>query len=141
MVAKNLATCCELGLVADDAPLRRILSDTPADFVPRDDHLCHGDLYTRHLLVDSSGAPTGIIDWGDIHCGEPALDLAIADSFIPPAAADHFFSRYGPITRAQRRVARFRALHYALMLLIYGRDIGDNALVREGLTALRFLAA
>jgi aminoglycoside phosphotransferase (APT) family kinase protein len=139
-VEQRLASCVELGFVVDDAPLRRILADTPVDFRPLKDTLCHGDLYARHLLVDTAGAPTGVIDWGDIHLGDPAVDLGIADSFLPRAAADRFFNLYGDITDAQRCVARFRALHYALMLPIYGSDIGDEALVREGLTALRYLS-
>jgi aminoglycoside phosphotransferase (APT) family kinase protein len=140
IVEQHLARCCRLGLIRDDAPYRRILANTPIDLEPRESTICHGDLYARHLLIDASGAPAGVIDWGDIHLGDPAIDLGIADSFLPPPAADRFFSRYGYITDDQRAVARFRALHYAVLLPVYGRDIGDDALVREGLTALRFLA-
>ncbi len=140
MAEGYLKRCAELGLIHDDKPLLRILADTPIDFVPQIDVLCHGDLYARHVLVDVAGAPAGVIDWGDIHLGDPAIDLGIADAFLPPIAADRFFSRYGDISDAQRAVARLRALHYAVMLPVFGSDIGDDALIREGLTALRFLA-
>ena len=80
-----------------------------------------------------------VIDWGDIHLGDPAVDLGFAHGFLPPAALDDFYSRYGGVDDEQLRFARFRGLHYAVILPIYGRDIGDDALVREGLTALRYL--
>jgi len=67
------------------------------------------------------------------------VDLGIAHGFLPPAALPAFYRRYGAVTDEQLRFARFRALHYAVILPIYGRDVGDDALVREGLTALRFL--
>ena len=44
----------------------------------------HGDLYARHLLVGDDRALCGIIDWGDLHCGDPALDPL--DRFQLPAA-------------------------------------------------------
>jgi aminoglycoside phosphotransferase (APT) family kinase protein len=50
----------------------------------------HGDLYARHLLVDDQRGLCGVIDWGDVHLGEPALDLMIAFSFLPPAARGAF---------------------------------------------------
>ena len=46
----------------------------------------HGDLYARHLLLDETRLPSGVIDWGDVHLGDPALDLSVAISFLPPAA-------------------------------------------------------
>ena len=93
----------------------------------------------RGERVDDAGRAVGVIDWGDIHLGDPAVDLGIAHGFLPPAALDTFYRRYGSIEDAQLRFARFRALHYAVILPIYGRDVGDDALVREGLTALRYL--
>lgn len=36
----------------------------------------HGDLYARHLLIQN-GKIAGIIDWGDMHIGDVAVDLAI----------------------------------------------------------------
>src|SRR3954470_2197755 len=37
----------------------------------------HGDLHFRHLLVDDHGALSGVIDWGDVFRGDPAIDLTL----------------------------------------------------------------
>jgi aminoglycoside phosphotransferase (APT) family kinase protein len=36
----------------------------------------NGDLHAGNLLVDDDGAITGVIDWGDMTCGDRATDLA-----------------------------------------------------------------
>jgi aminoglycoside phosphotransferase (APT) family kinase protein len=104
--------------------------DTLADAAPAE-RTCwvHGDLYARHLLVDR-GALSGVIDWGDMHVGDPALDLSIAYSFLPARSRPAFFDAYGPVDAETRRRARFRALHFAGVLLPYGRDQNDDAIVQ-----------
>lgn len=42
------------------------------------DRWVHGDLYACHLLIDDSRDLAGVIDWGDVHLGDPALDLSVA---------------------------------------------------------------
>jgi aminoglycoside phosphotransferase (APT) family kinase protein len=110
------------------------LSHTP----PWTDDLCwvHGDLYARHLLVDEHHQISGIIDWGDVHLGDPALDLSIAFSFLPPSGRDVFRRKYGMIDDATWDRARFRALHYGIALLTYGRAIGDREIEAAGAYAL-----
>ena len=103
--------------------------------------LVHGDLYARHLLVDDAGQLAGIIDWGDIHLGHPAIDLSIAFSFLPPSSHAVFRGAYGPIDDLAWRSARFRALYYATVLLIYALDTDDADLRREGLIMLSYLEA
>ncbi len=97
----------------------------------------HGDLYSRHLLVDEELRLCGIIDWGDVHLGDPALDLSIAFSFLPPAARTRFRESYGPIDEDTWDRARFRALHYAPILIEYGRSTKDEAIKSAGRDALR----
>ena len=60
------------------------LAQTPSSDAP----LCwvHGDLYARHLLLDDHKKLCGVIDWGDVHLGDRALDLSIAYSFLPAEA-------------------------------------------------------
>jgi aminoglycoside phosphotransferase (APT) family kinase protein len=101
--------------------------------------LMHGDLYVRHLLVDSDCVLCGVIDWGDVNFGDPAADLCIAHSFLPPSAHASFREAYGPMEEDTWRIARFRALAYAATLLDFGHDTGDADLLREGATILRYL--
>ena len=98
--------------------------------------MAHGDLYASHLLVDETAALCGVIDWGDVPVGNPGVDLAIAHGFLPAAARDTFRQAYGPIDEDTWRLARLRALSHAAAVVVYGHDIGDTALVREGLVAL-----
>jgi aminoglycoside phosphotransferase (APT) family kinase protein len=105
----------------------------------------HGDLYVRHLVIGEADAGQeralrGVIDWGDLHLGEPSLDLSIVFSFLPPRARPAFWARYGDVHPHLVARARFRALSYGIILLDYGREIGDLTLVRAGRTALAFAA-
>jgi aminoglycoside phosphotransferase (APT) family kinase protein len=102
--------------------------------------LAHGDLYLRHLLVDDAVRLTGVIDWGDVHANDPAVDLSVAWSFLPAAARPAFREAYGPIEDSSWRLARLRALHYGVVLLDYGQGTNDPSLVREARTILRLVA-
>ncbi len=96
----------------------------------------HGDFYLRHLLIAPGGDLSGVIDWGDLHLGDPALDLSIAWSFLPPSAHGAFRDAYGPIDDATWARARFRGLHYGILLLHYALATGDAALERAARVAL-----
>jgi aminoglycoside phosphotransferase (APT) family kinase protein len=103
--------------------------------------ILHGDFYARHLLVDGKRTVTAVIDWGDICIGDPAIDLSVAHSFLPPHAHDAFKAAYGSIPENTWLLARFRALSVSLVLMSYGHDIGDPHLIRAGRQALRYIAS
>ena len=46
----------------------------------------HGDLHARNVLT-LDGAITGVIDWGDMTSGDPAIDLACLWMLLPNEAA------------------------------------------------------
>ena len=100
----------------------------------------HGDLYARHLLVDEERRPCGVIDWGDVHLGDPALDLSLAFGFLAPSARDTFRDAYGPIDDTTWDRARFRALFYGAVLTEYGAATGDDPIRAAGEYALRAAA-
>jgi aminoglycoside phosphotransferase (APT) family kinase protein len=141
MIVERLDGLREQGLIGDDRPWREIAETMPAGLPQEGPALVHGDLYARHILVDGEGTPSGVIDWGDVHLGEPAVDLSIAHGFLPPAGRAAFRAAYGPISEDAWRKARFRALFSAVAILVYGADVGDAALVREGRVALRNVLA
>lgn len=95
----------------------------------------HGDLYARHLLVDQ-GRLAGVIDWGDLMAGDPAVDLTVAVTFLPRSARSSFEGAYGEIAPATWARARLHAYRYAVALLDYGRSNSDPGMVRAGLWAL-----
>ena len=97
----------------------------------------HGDFYSRHLVLDGANRAVGVIDWGDVHVGDRALDLSIAFSFLPPAVRPRFRQLYGEIDDATWRRARFRAIDYGAILVEYGTTIADAAIRALGEYALR----
>jgi aminoglycoside phosphotransferase (APT) family kinase protein len=103
----RLERATALGLLADKEPLLSYMLDITS-IGPFELRLVHGDLYARHLLVDGAGDVTGVIDWGDLHLGHPAVDLAIAHLFLPPSAHPAFLDAYGPVDPQVWRLARFR---------------------------------
>lgn len=92
--------------------------------------LVHGDLHLRNILVNEKGSLTGIIDWGDTHIGDPAIDLSAAYSLLPLEARSSFFEEYGQISEEASELARFKAVYTLAVLLIYGIDLEDWQLTR-----------
>jgi len=111
------------------------LSGKPRRAVP-----VHGDLYVRHLLISRTGAFAGVIDWGDLHRNDPAVDLSIAFSFLPPEARSTFHASYearsGQIADRTWERARARAIAHAAQTLLYAIEVADAALIREMTQAL-----
>lgn len=118
----------------------------------------HGDLYSRHIVVDQvpiendisensissnvalpQRALTGIIDWGDLNIGHPAIDLGIMYSFLPPEAESTFLQEYGELDTATRLLARFRATSHSAAILNYALEIADEDLIREARFSLEFI--
>lgn len=119
------------GLALDPALAARaeaILAAPPAlDVAPV---VVHGDLHAGNLLVDDGGL-RAVIDWGDCGAGDPAIDLAIGWSLVPPRAREDFLAAYGAVTAATWARARVNALsRHGLAILAWGRDLGDAAVVR-----------
>jgi len=91
----------------------------------------HGDLYARHLVADSARQIRGVIDWGDVHVGDPALDIAIAWMYLPSNSWPDFKSAYGAINENTWRRARFRAMTYVVYLRPFAEERNDQGLHRE----------
>lgn len=99
--------------------------------------LVHGDLHARQILVGDGVC--GVIDWGDVHFGDPACDLAVAWMFLPPRARAAFRSEYGPIGDDTWRLARRRGLHLTAALAVYATHTSDEKLFREAVRAFEFV--
>lgn len=89
----------------------------------------HGDLDGRHVLIDEEGRASGVIDWGDVHLGDPATDLAFAFSALEGRTRDAFFEAYGLVWDGlpTLALARYRAFHMALVVLDWTAELGDDA--------------
>jgi len=126
------------GLVDDAAPYLDFMAAHPPGAC-NDTRIVHGDMYARHILLDDARRLCGAIDWGDVHRGDPALDLAIALMVLPPQAHAAFVQAYGTISDATWQRATYRAIYHAALVTHYGRAEGDAGMLRIGLDALAFL--
>lgn len=96
----------------------------------------HGDLHLRHLLLADDGRIGGIIDWGDLARSDPAVDLVLAWSLVPPPARRLLWTAYGPVSEPMRVRSRVLSLFLCATLAIYAADEGLPALRRASLAAL-----
>lgn len=79
--------------------------------LPAHDCIVHGDLHLRHVLTHpTTGSISGIIDWGDMHVGHPAIDLSLYWSALTPQERPEFLHAYGPFPAPWRHFARAMAL-------------------------------
>ncbi|MDT7788479.1 MAG: hypothetical protein QOF58_6898 [Pseudonocardiales bacterium] len=99
------------------------------------DTLVHGDLGPEHVL-GRDGVLTGVIDFGDLHIGDAAIDLAWALHSTPPEFADALVAAYGVTDELRQRALIWHQLgpwHEVL----YGNDIGDPRVAAAGLEGVR----
>jgi aminoglycoside phosphotransferase (APT) family kinase protein len=99
----------------------------------------HGDLYARHLILDEANRLAGVIDWGDLHYGNPAVDLSVVHMMIPSRYFGRFLDIYGEVDERTWRFARHRARHHATYCLDYATKESDPDLLRAAQTALRYV--
>lgn len=97
----------------------------------------HGDLYARHLLLDEHHHLCGVIDWGDVHAGDPATDLSLGFMQFSGADRRRFLAAYGTVDAATEDRARLRALYCSVVLAALGAGTGDAALQAVGHAGLQ----
>jgi aminoglycoside phosphotransferase (APT) family kinase protein len=108
---------------------------------PKPTATCHGDLHVRHLLVDERGAPSAVIDWIDLSRNDPAVDLVLFWSTLPPEGRAEFLDAYGPVSDEQLLRARVLALFLCGTLAVYAHHEGAPALEREAVGSLERITA
>jgi aminoglycoside phosphotransferase (APT) family kinase protein len=97
--------------------------------------VAHGDLHFRHLLVDGRAA-SGVIDWGDLCRADPAIDLPLYWSFVPPGGRAAFLDAYGEVTETQLVRARVLSVQLCAVLAHYGHAENQPAILRAALDGL-----
>jgi aminoglycoside phosphotransferase (APT) family kinase protein len=136
-IRSQIEQLSKYGLLKDRTLLESVV-DRSQKFSPPNLHvLVHGDLHVRHIIVNESKNFTGVIDWGEVHIGDPAIDFSIAHSFLPIEAHEGFKKAYGaPISEEVWNLARLRAIFAVTSFTIYGHEISDPYLKNEGLLAI-----
>lgn len=134
---RRLAKLVEHGVWTPDPAVERLLADGERAGPPTGDPvLVHGDFHVRHLLLDDDARPAGVIDWGDLCVGNPAVDLSLAYSGFAGAARAALLSAYGPVDPADVARARVLALELCAILADYAADTGSRLLLAEAVSGL-----
>jgi aminoglycoside phosphotransferase (APT) family kinase protein len=123
----------ELGCEAPEDVFAAALELPP----PRASALTHGDLHLRHLLVDGAGRAAGVIDWGDVCRADPAIDLGLYWSLLPPDGRDDFLAAYGEVPEERLLRARVLAVMLCATLGLWARHEGLEAIEAEALAGVR----
>jgi aminoglycoside phosphotransferase (APT) family kinase protein len=133
---EQLAQGERLGLWAVPAVAGELLDAALDREPPEPTAVVHGDLHIRHLLVGDDGAPTGVIDWGDLGRADPCSDMSLYWSLLPADARQEFIAAYGAVSDEQLLFARVLALFLSAVLAIYAHHEGMAALQREAVAGL-----
>ena len=113
--------------VGDLAAVRRVWADAAAAPAWEGPPVwVHGDLHPANVVV-ADGTLAGVVDFGDLFAGDPALDLAAAWVLLPAGAAARFFAAYAGADEATVRRARGLAALKSLFLMLMGQN-GDRGL-------------
>lgn len=97
----------------------------------------HGDLHSRHLLVDEEGRATGVIDWGDLCLADPAVDLSLAYGGFAGHTRAALLSAYGSIDAEREVRARVLAVFLCAALAEYAASTHRTRLLDETLAGIR----
>lgn len=81
----------------------------------------HNDLHPANVVV-REGMLAGVIDFGDMGAGDPAIDLSAAWILLPAGTASRFFQAYGRADEADIARARGWAVLRALTLIAIGKN-------------------
>ncbi|MEU6742187.1 phosphotransferase [Streptosporangium sandarakinum] len=121
-VAQQLASATGLGLVPDPDAVRAVWEDAAAapDWAGPALWL-HGDLHPANVLT-ADGALCGVVDFGALFAGDPAVDLAAAWTLLPDGAADRCHAAYRPAPDA---ATLRRARGWAVIRALVGLHVGD----------------
>ena len=110
---------------------------------PTSTRLVHGDLHPGHLLIDDSGAILGIIDWTELHFGDPGLDFSmVLGCFGDEALAqvlEHFQQAGGRRWEAMEQHIAARWEFTAVTTAAWGLKHDDQAVVEHARAHLRAL--
>ncbi len=103
--------------------------------------LIHGDLGCEHIFCDPGrGVLTGVIDWGDVTVGDPALDFvglhgSHGRAFVESVLADYT----GKIDHAFWKRMDFYLSYGPFAELLYGAYSDREDFIEQGITGLRTL--
>ncbi len=133
---RYLERALSYGLIDKPEPLLALLSQVEALPATHARQLVHGALTSRNIVLHPEGGLAGVMDWGGIHIGHPAEDLALIFSFLPPEGRDIFYQTYGPVDEQTQLWAQFHAVYTHLVLLVHSATFPGDGPSPEAQAAL-----
>lgn len=100
--------------------------------------IVHADLGPEHVLAGPSGDLAGVIDWGDVTIGDPAIDLAWVLHGEPAELGERALAAYGG--PADERFLERAAFYHHLgpwHEVVYAIDTAQPDLMDSGLAGVR----
>jgi aminoglycoside phosphotransferase (APT) family kinase protein len=121
---------------------RYLENDSPVSFEGAAS-LVHNDLWAEHILVDGpSNGVSGIIDWGDIVIGDPAIDFACLYAWYGESWLENVLAHYtGKLDAEVISRSRYLAACLAIHNITLGRDMDRIQWVEAGYAALQLVLA
>lgn len=135
LAREELAELERLGIWNATPQLEPLLEEALHLSPPATPSVAHGDLHFRHLLVEGPAA-SGVIDWGDVCRADPAIDLPLFWSFVPPQHREAFLDAYGPVDETQLLRARVLSIQLCAVLTHYGHSESQPEIARAGIDGL-----
>jgi aminoglycoside phosphotransferase (APT) family kinase protein len=135
---ENVSSLLRLGYLEQANAVKEFVEGLGELDVQHPISLVHGDIHIRNVLLDDEGVLAGIIDWGDVHIGNRAIDFSFLYSYFPKEVRRDFFEIYGEIEKETESLARFRAIYMLVTLLVYGIDRHDEELIAISSIGLKF---
>ena len=89
----------------------------------------HGDLMDGNMLV-RDGRLSGVIDWGGLIAGDPAVELMVAWNFFDAGTRDAYREALGFVDDAMWLRGRAWAVSHAIAALPYYRDTNPDIVAR-----------
>jgi aminoglycoside phosphotransferase (APT) family kinase protein len=129
----------ETGVFLDTTPVLSIVEEAVEPSTADPVVIAHGDLHMGQILLSDDDRLSAVIDWGDLHLGDRAVDFTIIHQLMPPSCHDAFLEAYGDVDPLGWRLARARAAWHAVALLVSATDAGDRPLADEAVLALGLL--
>jgi aminoglycoside phosphotransferase (APT) family kinase protein len=117
--------------------IRYLLETLPVLKHPSVKTLVHGDLHGNQILVtEQTHELAGIIDWGDVHLGDPAVDFVVVHSLLPKECHQAFLEEYGPVDSLSWSTAKSQAIRQTIAVLAHAVDVEDTNTILEAQSCL-----
>jgi aminoglycoside phosphotransferase (APT) family kinase protein len=111
-----------------------VVDDAKLSFTPS---LMHGDLAPEHVLCNTAGLITGVIDWTDARIGDPAVDLAWLVHGTDDEFAGAVLGSYPGSDPAMVERAHFYYQVVPWHVVLFGVEERRTELIASGLADLR----